>query len=466
MSLIVRDKNFYKKVLAIAIPIALQNMVTSAVGMLDTIMLGQLGEVAMSASSLANQVGFIFQMINFGLTGGAGILTSQYWGRGDSDSIRRVMSLTYRISMSVAVLFAIGATFFPEMLMRIFTNDEAIIYEGIRYLNYCGVIYLANAFTITTTSILRTVGTVKIALFSTVASLLVNAFFNYGLIFGKLGMPQMGVAGAALATMIARLVEFAIITVFLFRVDQKICFRVKDFWQKVDMATVRLFMKYGAPVLCNELFWSLGNSMSAVVLGRIGAEAVAANSICDIVFQMTSFFIWGAANAASVMTGNTIGAGEKEKAREQSKTFIVISLGLGVVTSLMILGLRGFMVDFYNVADSTKEIAYSIMNLMCFVCIFQAMGNINMFGTLRGGGDSRFVLVCDVSAMWGLSVPLGFLSGLVLHWPIWLVYLCLRSSEIFTCIAGLIRLCGTRWMVDVTQEKKEDSSGRLAAEGE
>ena len=169
MSLIVRDKNFYKKVLAIAIPIALQNMVTSAVGMLDTIMLGQLGEVAMSASSLANQVGFIFQMINFGLTGGAGILTSQYWGRGDSDSI-----LTYRISMSVAVLFAIGATFFPEMLMRIFTNDEAIIYEGIRYLNYCGVIYLANAFTITTTSILRTVGTVKIALFSTVASVLVN----------------------------------------------------------------------------------------------------------------------------------------------------------------------------------------------------------------------------------------------------------------------------------------------------
>ncbi len=179
----------------------------------------------MSASSLANQVGFIFQMINFGLTGGAGILTSQYWGAGDSDSIRRVMSLTYRISMSVAVIFAIGATFFPEMLMRIFTNDEAIIYEGIRYLNYCGVIYLANAFTITTTSILRTVGTVKIALFSTVASFIGQRIFQLRPhFFGKLGMPQMGVAGAALATMIARLVEFAIITVFLFRVDQKSVF--------------------------------------------------------------------------------------------------------------------------------------------------------------------------------------------------------------------------------------------------
>ena len=161
MSFIVKDKHFYRTVLAIAVPIALQNMVTSAVGMLDTIMLGQLGEVAMSASSLANQVGFIFMMINFGLTGGVGILTSQYWGREDTDSIRKVMSLTYRISLAIAVLFAIGASFFPGMMMRIFTQDEAIIYEGSRYLRYCGVIYLSNAFVITTTSILRTVGTVK-----------------------------------------------------------------------------------------------------------------------------------------------------------------------------------------------------------------------------------------------------------------------------------------------------------------
>lgn len=465
MSFIVKDKKFYKNVLAIAVPIALQNMIMSAVGMLDTIMLGQLGEVAMSASSLANQIGFIFMMINFGLTSGAGVLTSQYWGRGDSDSIRKVMSLTYRISMGIAVIFAVGATFFPGALMRIYTTDEAIIAEGIRYLRFCGVIYLSNAFTITTTSILRTVGTVNIALYSTLASLFANVLFNYGLIFGKLGMPKMGVAGAALATMIARLIELAIIVVYIFKIDQKIQFRLHDFWRKVDMGTMKLFLKYGAPVLCNELFWSLGNSMAAVVFGRMGAEAVAANSICDIVFQLTAFFIWGASNAASVMTGNAIGAGEKEKAREQSKTFVLISVGLGIVSLLMILGMRGFMVDFYNVTDATKELAYSIMNVMCGICIFQAMGNINMFGTLRGGGDSRFVLLCDVGAMWGLSVPLGFLSGLVFHWPIWAVYLCLRSSEIFTCIAGQIRLSGTKWITDVTrQHHKEPSNGTVIEE--
>jgi len=455
MSLFVKDKNFYKSVLAIAIPIAVQNMISSAVGMLDTIMLGQLGEVAMSASSLANQIGFIFMMINYGLTGGAGVLTSQYWGRRDAASIRKVMSLTLRISMGFAAIFAVGAAFFPGLLMRIYTNDEAIIAEGIRYLHYCGPIYLANSFAITTVAILRTVGEVKVALYSTIASLSVNVVFNYLLIFGKFGFPQMGVAGAALATLIARLVELAIVGVYLFKMDKKIGFRFKDFFTKVGMDITRRFVKYGAPVLCNEFFWSIGNSMAAVVLGRLGAEVVAANSICDIVFQMTSFFIWGGSNAASVLTGNTIGAGEKEKAKAQAKTFIAISFGLGLLSAAIILVLRGFMVDFYNVSETTKEIAYEIMNLMLFVTIFQAMGNINMFGTLRGGGDSRFVLLCDVGAMWGLSVPLGFLSGLVFHWPIWAVYLCLRASEIFTCIAGLVRLMGDKWVVDVTREKKE-----------
>ena len=456
MSLFVKDKAFYKSVLAIAVPIALQNMISSAVGMLDTIMLGQLGEVAMSGSSLANQIGFIFMMINYGLTGGAGILTSQYWGRKDPAAIRRVMVLTYRISMSFAAIFAVGAAFFPGVLMRIYTNDAAIIAEGVRYLRFCGPIYLANSFTITTVSILRTVGEVKIALYSTIASLSVNLVFNYLLIFGKFGFPEMGVAGAALATLIARLVELVMVGFYLFRMDRKILFRPKDFFCKVGMDITRRFIKYGAPVLCNELFWSIGNSMSAVVLGRLGAEVVAANSICDIVFQMTSFFIWGASNAASVLTGNTIGAGEKEKARAQAKTFIAISFGLGLLSASIILFLRGFMVDFYNVTETTKALAYEIMNLMLCITMFQALGNINMFGTLRGGGDSRFVLLCDVGAMWGLSVPLGFLSGLVFHWPIWAVYLCLRSSEIFTCIAGLIRLMGSRWVVDVTREKKEE----------
>ncbi|MBQ2792439.1 MAG: MATE family efflux transporter, partial [Oscillospiraceae bacterium] len=177
------------------------------------------------------------------------------------------------------------------------------------------------------------------------------------------------------------------------------------------------------------------------------------NSICDIVFQMASFFLWGFSNAASVITGNTIGAGEIKKAKDQAKTFFAISLMLGLFSSVVILSIRGVMIDFYNVSGTTKAMAYSILNAMCVTCVFQAMGNVNMFGTLRGGGDSRYVLICDVGAMWCLSVPLGFLSGLILKWPVWAVYICLTSSSLFTCCAGLVRLAGGKWAKDVTREK-------------
>lgn len=464
MQLLSRDKTFYKGVMAIAVPMALQNMLQSAVGMLDTIMLGQLGEVAMSASSLANQIGFIFMMINYGLTAGAGILTSQYWGKNDTDSIRKVLSLTFRISLGIGLIFAAGATFFPTALIKIYTNDPAIIVQGANYLRCCGLIYLSNSFAVTAIAILRTVGTVKIALYTTILSLAINLFFNYGLIFGNFGMPRLEVMGAAVATVFARLSEAVVMAVYLFKVDKKIGFRLRDFFRKVDMHIIKAFVKFGAPVLGNEVAWSIGNSMAAVVLGRLGAEVVAANSICDIVFQISSFFIWGVANAASVLTGNAIGAGEQKKAKEQSKSFVVISAALGLVSTVIILVLRGFMMDLYNVTDVTKEIAFSITNVMCIITVIQAMGNINMFGTLRGGGDSRFVLICDIGAMWGLTVPLGFLAGLVFHWPVWVVYLCLRSSEVFTCIAGLIRLGGSRWIVDVTKSKTENIPQELAGD--
>ncbi|MBQ7082923.1 MAG: MATE family efflux transporter [Oscillospiraceae bacterium] len=453
MNLFVKDKAFYKAVMGIALPMAVQSMISSGVGMLDTIMLGQLGEVAMSASSLANQVGGLFMMINYGLTAGAGVITAQFWGKKDTLSIRKVMSLAYRISIGLALLFSVGATFFPEMLMRIFTTEEAVIADGIRYLRLCGPIYLANAFAITTIAFLRTVGIVNVALVGTVASLGVNLVFNYLLIFGKFGFPKMGIVGAALATVIARMVEQAIVVVYLFKMDSRIGFRAKDFFLSIDRGIWRTFLKHASPVMINEFFWSIGSSTRSIVLGHMGAEADAANSICDIVFQMASFFLWGFSNAASVITGNTIGAGEIKKAKDQAKTFFAISLMLGLFSSVMILSIRGVMIDFYNVSGTTKAMANSILNAMSITCVFQAMGNVNMFGTLRGGGDSRYVLICDVGAMWCLSVPLGFLSGLILKWPVWAVYICLTSSSLFTCCAGLVRLAGGKWAKDVTREK-------------
>ena len=455
---LVKDKSFYTKVLAIAIPMAMQNVINLAVSLLDTVMLGQLGEVAMSASSLAGQVGFTYMIMNLGLTAGASVLTSQYWGRGDSASIRKVLSMTYKISMLLAAIFTVAATLIPTQLMTIFTNEADVIASGVIYIRVMALSYFISGFTMTSFSILRTVGTVKISLYVYIVSFFVNAFFNYGLIFGNFGMPEMGIAGAALATVLARFVEFVIVVIFVFRYDEKICFRVKDFMLRIDVEIFKIYTKHGLPVLCNEILWSLGSSMLSVIMGHMGKEFVAANSICSVVFQCTAVMTQGVSSAASVLAGNTIGEGKYKQAREQSLTIFVISIVLGIISCGITLAIGKPFVGFYNVSEETRAIAIELLAVMAVLTIFQTISGINMFGTLRGGGDSKFVLYFDVGSMWLISVPLGWLSGLVLHWPVWAVCICLRSGDVFKSFGAIVRILSGKWVKDVTRTEQQIES--------
>ncbi|MEG1862374.1 MAG: MATE family efflux transporter [Oscillospiraceae bacterium] len=452
---IVKDKDFYKKIIAIAIPMALQNLINVGVSLLDTVMLGQLGEVAMSASSLGGQIGFMYMIMNMGLTAGAGVLTSQYWGKKDDVSIRKVMSMTYKISFVLSLIFTFLALQFPTQLMGIFSTDEAVIASGAEYLRIIAFTYCISGFTMSSLNLLRTVGTVKISLSVYSISFFVNVFFNYCLIFGKFGMPAMGVAGAALATVIARAVEFVIIWIFIFKYDEKICFTTKDFFQKTDLGILKIYLKYGAPVLCNEVLWSLGNMMLAVIMGRMGKEFVSANSICSVIFQCTAVINQGMGAAAGVIAGNTIGEGRYKQAKEQSLTLFLMSIGLGVLTCIFSLIIRKPFVACYNITPATQSIALELLDVMSFLVIFQTISGINMFGTLRGGGDSKFVLFFDVTSMWLFSVPLGWLSGLVFKWPVWAICICLRSGDIFKSIGGIFRILSGKWIKDVTRTESE-----------
>ncbi|MBR5251697.1 MAG: MATE family efflux transporter [Oscillospiraceae bacterium] len=452
---LVKDKSFYTRVLAIAIPMALQNLINVGVSLLDTVMLGQLGEVAMSASSLSGQIGFTYMIMNLGLTAGAGVLTSQYWGRNDPASIRKVMTMTYKISMVLAAIFTVLALFIPQQLMSIFTNEADVIASGIVYTRIMAFSYFISGFTMTSFSILRTVGTVKISLYTYCISFFVNVFFNYALIFGKFGMPALGIAGAAIATVIARFVEFLVVAVYVFRYDHKIQFKIRDMLLKTDMAILKIYMKHGAPVLCNEILWSLGSSMLSVIMGHMGKEFVAANSICSVVFQCTSVMTQGMSSAASVLAGNTIGEGRYKQARQQSLTVFVISIGLGIISCGITLLVSKPFVGFYNITEETRLIAFELLAVMAVLTIFQTVSGINMFGTLRGGGDSKFVLFFDVSSMWLFSVPLGWLSGLVLGWPVWAVCICLRSGDIFKCFGAVARIMSGKWVKDVTRTDEQ-----------
>ena len=458
MRLLTKDRSFYRKLVALAIPLALQNLINLAVSLVGEVMLGQMGEVAMSASALANQIGTMYQVMNMGLTAGASVLTSQYWGREDTLSIRKTLSLAYRISMMLALVFTISSFAIPETLMRMYTTEDAVIAQGIIYLRYTALTHLISGFTMTSMSILRTVGTVKVTLYMYIASFAVSLFFNYGLIFGYFGMPRLNVAGAAIATLIARIVECIIIVIYMFFIDERIRFRLKDFFIKVDTAILKTYFRFGFPVLCNEILWSVGNTMLSVVIGRMGSDFVAANSICQVIYRCTSVVNNGVGQASGVLAGNTIGEGKYEKAKEQSLSVLTLSVGFGLFSTLVTFLIRGPVIGFYNITGETSGIAYEMMNVMGAISVFQSMSLINMFGTLRGGGDSHFVLLFDVGAMWLFSVPLGWLAGLVLGWPVGIVYLALRSGDILKSVAGTLRIIKGKWIKDVTRHEAQEEA--------
>lgn len=446
---IVKDKDFYKKVIAITVPISLQGLLSLGNNLLDSIMVGSLGETALSATSLSGQIFFILMILNFGLGGGVAVLSAQFWGKQDYISIRRLLSMVHRVSLGISLIFLLGAVLIPETLLSIYTNDPEIIEKGIPFLRLVAFMYPAFSIMTTTSIVMRTVGLVRLPFIANIVSFFVNAFFNYVFIFGKFGAPQMGVTGAAVGTLMARWLEFMIVYGYLIFMDDRIKFKMNNYlkWYK------DLFNKYletGINVLVSDAFLAVGISALTMIMGRMGASMVAANSIASVVAQLSTILIGGIASASSILIGNTIGSGEFEKAYEQGVTLTLIGLVIGIIGAGIILILKPIFVNFYNITDETKMVAYAIMNSMALVVVFQAMGSTLTKGVLRGGGDTRFLLIADVLFLWILSIPLGAYTGLVLKLSPGIVYICLRLDEIVKAIWCIGRLKSKNWIKDVT----------------
>lgn len=449
--LISKEKKFYKLILSIALPIAVQNLITFAVSMIDTMMLGSLGEVQLSAASISNNLFFILTILIFGLAGGSNILISQYWGKGDVKTIHKILSIMYRACVIIAAIFIVIAIIFPSGFMKIYTTDIRVIEEGTKYLRVIAVGYVFYAITNCTIMMLRSVKTVKISLVVYTASLIVNAFFNYILIFGKFGAPALGVKGAAIATVIARITELSIVLIFMIKYENKINLKMIHLL-KVDKLILKDFLSNCTPVLFNEFLWPTGSTMISIILGRLGTETVAANSISNVVFQFVTVFIFGLSNATAVIIGNTIGEGKNEKAKEYSLTVGVLSIIMGIMAAGVILLIRPIVVDFYNVSQITKDIAIQIMGSMSIIVVFQSFGVTLMMGVLRGGGDAKFVLVNDIIFLWLVAIPCGFLTAFVLRWPIAAVFFVVKSDEIIKSIIASIRVLSGKWVRNVTRD--------------
>lgn len=444
-------KSFYRNVFMITIPIALQNMISYGVNMMDTFMLGSLGEVAISAASLANQIFFMFTVIEFGIGGGAMVLCSQYWGKRDTQSIQKITNLTLAISFAVSMVFFCGIFFFPQQAMGIFTPEPEVIAAGAEYLRVVAVSYLFYSFTTIFLVILRSVETVNISLVIYSISFVVNVFFNYMFIFGKLGAPRMGVAGAAMGTVIARAVELGIMIIYLFRVEKKIRFKAKMFLC-FEPLLFKDILRYGLPVMCSESFWAIGISLHSVILGHMGSSVVAANSICNVVFQMLTSFVLGVSSASAVLTGKMIGAGEIEETKRCVPRFLGIYLVMGAATALFLLVIRHAVIGLYDIAEGTKALAEQFMYFYSAILFFFAFTCPSISGLLRGSGDTKFAAFVDLTFLWCL-LPIGALGAFVWNWPPVVVLMLLRGDMPLKTVLCLWRLRGNDWIRSVTREE-------------
>ncbi len=452
-NLILKDKEFYKTIAKIAIPIALQGLITTGVNMMDTIMVGTVGETELSAVSLANQFINIFHIFCMGIGMGASVLVARYYGMRDSSSLKKTVSIMLRLCLGLSLLFCIATVLLPEPIMRIYTTEQNIITLGIRYLKYSVVTYFLLGLSLTCTIVLRNVGQVKIPLYTSIAAFFINVGANYIFIFGKFGAPEMDVAGAALGTLIARIFEFAVICGYLFFKDKEIYFRLKDLFRPVGNL-LKEYIRISIPVLISDGILALGNNSVAMVIGRLGESFVAANAVTAVTQQLSSVFTQGFSQAGAIVTGYTLGTGNKEKAHRQGYAFLGLGFLFGLVAATIIMLISGPMINAYNLSSETSRIARQLMLSISIIILFQATNSIMTKGVLRGGGDTKMLMLTDNIFLWVASVPLGVLAGLVLHLPAFWIYFFLKIDQVLKAVWCVVRLKSGKWIKKIRTDNE------------
>lgn len=461
MKLFQNEPKFYKGVFALALPIALQSLISIGVNMLDTIMVGSLGENALSATSLANSFISIYHIFCMGLGMGASVLVSRYWGmkkaadghEEEADhALKQTVCLMLRITVGLAALFALATLLMPSLLMKMYTSDEEIIRLGDIYFRWSIITYFFLGTSLVSTIVLRSVGQVRLPLYVSIGAFFVNLGANYAFIFGKFGAPRMEIAGAALGTLIARLFEAIMIVGYLFFVDKKIQFRVKDLFMKTS-SLIGEYIRISIPVLISDAILAIGNNSVAMVIGHLGAAFVAANAITSVTQQLSTVVIQGVSQAGAIVTGQTLGLGDKKKTMQQGWMFLGLGFTLGALSAIFILAVSKPIILTYNVSEETVNIAGQLMAAISLIIIFRATNSIMTKGVLRGGGDTKMLMLADNIFLWVLSIPFGILAGFVFHWPAFWIYVALKSDDIVKTVWCVIRLRSEKWIKKISTGK-------------
>ena len=447
---------FYKQVVLLALPIVLQNLITSALGMADTFMVGMLGEVPMAAVTLANIPLFALQMFIFGVQSGSSVLVSQYWGKQEMESINRVLGVALWVVLVVSTLFAGVLLVCPVEFLSLFGNEPEVIALAAQYGSIVGFSYVCNAFTMMYVAAYRSMERPQLGLYILVASMATNTFLNWVLIFGKLGAPAMGVRGAATATLIARLLEVTIVILHMmknrfFRVHLHLLLR-----PGLDMT--RRFLKYGGLVVCNETMWGIGTSVFPTIMGHMAGstEILAAYTIAGNVEKITMVVAFGLASTASIIIGREVGAGRADRILDVGKSLntlaVMSGLTLGALLMLFVrLAAPAWVYPLFKLSPGAASVATMMMTVMALSMPLKDFNTVNIVGVLRGGGDVKAATLIDISPLWGVAIPYAALCGLVLKTTVLWVYLAFPLEQAVKFFIGIHRLRSGRWVRDLTR---------------
>lgn len=437
--------------MALVIPMAMQNLINTGVSACDVFMLGKVGETALSASSLARQVQYIMSLFLFGLTSGATVLTAQYWGKGDKKTIERILAMGMRMAVAVTAIFTLVSLLMPETLIRIFTNEPEVIREGVKYLRIVALSYIAIGITDVYLYIMRSVERIKVATAVYLSSLICNVILNAVFIFGMFGCPAMGIRGAALATLLARILELILVIGYAKIYNREILFRMKYFLH-MDSGLLKDFLVCAVPVILNEVLWGIANSAGTAILGHMGSVAVAANSVAQVTKEMSMVVSFGISNAAAIYLGKTIGEKKYQHARAYAERFVKLSILLGIGSAVIILLSSQMIIMVMAMTPLTKDYLRFMMFVMAYYAVAQTLDETVIVGIFRSGGDTRFGLIIDLAAMWGCSVLLGAAAAFVFHCSVPVVYALLMSDELvkIPIIWGRYKNCS--WIRNITRE--------------
>lgn len=445
-----KDKKFLKAMLAIALPITLQNLITSSLNMVDTLMISSLGQASIAAVGLANQLFFFYFLIVFGINSGSSIFIAQFWGKDDIPNIKRILGLAVTLSSVVGVIFTIVAFFKPEFVMQIFIKEPEVVKLGSDYLRIVSLSYIITAIAFAYSVAARSIGQARMPMVVSAISFVTNTVFNYLLIFGKFGFPELGVKGAAYGTLIARIVELGFILYASYSNLGPLNATIKELtdWNK---EFVNRYLKTTYPVILNEGFWALGQVMYSIAYARIGEEATAAVQIATTIQNVFMVISRGLANACTVMVGNKIGAGDEEEAYNYATQFLTMATLFGLVLGITLsLSPDLTLKLFRNLEPNLYNLSKKMLVVMGIFFFLKMFNSTLIVGVLRGGGDTTFSLVIEMGAVWLVGVPLAFIGALVFKLPVYLVVALVSLEEVTKAIIGLPRVKSKRWVKNVT----------------